>query len=73
MTLQSELDFSPETIVIVEHFVADLLSQQLATGQISDLSQVTAAAAKAELAIELTVAFRDRAVQSFQQIMQMQI
>ncbi len=52
---------------------ADVLSQQLATGQLTDLSQLTAATAKAELAIELTVAFRDRAVQSFQQIMNMQV
>lgn len=52
---------------------ADLMSQQVATGEIQDLSQLTAAAAKAELAVELTVAFRDRAVQSFQQIMQMQV
>ncbi len=52
---------------------ADQLSQQVATGQITDLSQLTAASAKAELALELTVAFRDRAVQSFQQIMQMQV
>jgi flagellar hook-basal body complex protein FliE len=52
---------------------ADNLSQQVATGEITDLSQLTAASAKAELALELTVAFRDRAVQSFQQIMQMQV
>lgn len=52
---------------------ADSYTQQAATGQIEDLSQLTAAAAKAELAVDLTVAFRDRAVASFQQIMQMQI
>lgn len=52
---------------------ADQLSQQVATGQIDDLSQLTAAAAKAELAVEMTVAFRDRAINSFQQIMQMQV
>lgn len=52
---------------------ADKLSQQVATGQLADLSQLTAAAAKAELGVQLTVAFRDRAVESFQQIMRMQI
>ena len=52
---------------------ADKLSQQVATGQLEDLSQLTAAAAKAELAVQLTVAFRDRAVDSFRQIMQMQV
>ena len=52
---------------------ADRMTQQVATGQLQDLSQLTTATAKAELAMELTVAFRDRAVQSFQQIMQMQV
>ncbi|MEM7285196.1 MAG: flagellar hook-basal body complex protein FliE [Actinomycetota bacterium] len=52
---------------------ADQLTQQVATGQLEDLSQLTTATAKAQLAMELTVAFRDRAVQSFQQIMQMQV
>lgn len=52
---------------------ADQLSQQVATGEIADLSQLTAAAAKAELAVDMTVAFRDRAISSFQQIMQMQV
>ncbi len=52
---------------------ADVLRQQVATGEIADLGQLTAAAAKAELAVQLTVAFRDRAVESFQQIMRMQI
>lgn len=52
---------------------ADQLSQQVATGELADLSQLTAAAAKAELGVQLTVAFRDRAIDSFQQIMQMQV
>ncbi len=52
---------------------ADLMSQQVATGEIADLGHLTAAAAKAELAVELTVAFRDRAVDAFHQIMRMQI
>lgn len=52
---------------------ADQVTRQVATGQLQDLSQLTTATAKAELAMELTVAFRDRAVQSFQQIMQMQV
>lgn len=52
---------------------ADTLAQQAATGQLQDLSQLTAATAKAELGLQLTVAFRDRALDSFQQIMQMQV
>jgi len=52
---------------------ADLMSQKAATGELNDLSQLTAATAKAELAIQLTVAFRDRAVGAFEEIMRMQI
>jgi flagellar hook-basal body complex protein FliE len=52
---------------------ADIMSQQVATGQITDLSQLSAATAKAELGVQLTVAFRDRAIDSFQTIMRMQI
>lgn len=52
---------------------ADRLTQQVATGELEDLSQLTAATTKAQLSVELTVAFRDRAVASFQQIMQMQV
>jgi flagellar hook-basal body complex protein FliE len=52
---------------------ADALSKQAATGQLQDLSQLTAATAKAELGLQLTVAFRDRALNSFDTIMRMQI
>ena len=49
------------------------LGQQLATGEITDIHEFTAAAAKAQLGVELTVAFRNRAVESFQEIMRMQV
>lgn len=52
---------------------AERLGAQLATGELTDIHQLTAAAAKAELGTQLTVAFRDRAVEAFQQIMQMPI
>ena len=52
---------------------ADTLSQQLASGQLSDLSQYTAAAAKASLAVQLTVALRDKAVEAYQSVMGMQV
>ncbi len=52
---------------------ADRVTQQVTTGELEDLSQLTAATSKAQIAVELTVAFRDRAVSSFQQIMQMQV
>jgi flagellar hook-basal body complex protein FliE len=52
---------------------ADALGQQVATGQIKDLHEFTAAAAKANLAVELTVAVRNKAVEAYQEIMRMQI
>ncbi|HWC36538.1 MAG TPA: flagellar hook-basal body complex protein FliE [Mycobacteriales bacterium] len=52
---------------------ADSLAQQLATGQLTDLSQYTSAAAKASLAVQLTVALRDKAVEAYQSIMGMQV
>lgn len=52
---------------------ADSLAQQLASGQLTDLSQYTSAAAKASLAVQLTVALRDKAVEAYQSIMGMQV
>jgi len=49
------------------------LGTQIATGELTDIHQFTAAAAKAELGVQLTVAFRDRAVEAFQTIMAMQV
>jgi flagellar hook-basal body complex protein FliE len=52
---------------------SDELAKQLATGELTDIHQLTAAAAKAEIGTQMTVAFRDRAVEAFQQIMNMPI
>lgn len=49
------------------------LAQDLATGELTDVHQFTAAAEKASLAMELTVAVRDRALAAYQQVMQMQL
>lgn len=52
---------------------ADALAQQAATGDLSDLHDYMIASTQASLATELTVAVRNRAVESFQEIMRMQI
>lgn len=52
---------------------ADTLAKQLATGELTDVHVYTAAATKAELAVQLTVAVRDRLVEAYQEIMRMQV
>jgi flagellar hook-basal body complex protein FliE len=52
---------------------ADQLSQQLATGQLTDVHDFTVAANKAQLAVQLTVQLRNQALSAFQEIMRMQI
>lgn len=52
---------------------ADQLAEGVATGQLTDVHQFTAAAAKAQLGVELTVAVRNRAVEAYQEIMRMQV
>ena len=52
---------------------ADSLAAGVATGELQDVHQFTAAAAKAQLGVELTVALRNRAVEAYQEIMRMQV
>jgi flagellar hook-basal body complex protein FliE len=52
---------------------ADRFAEGVATGQLTDVHQFTAAAAKAQLGVELTVAVRNRAVEAYQEIMRMQV
>jgi flagellar hook-basal body complex protein FliE len=52
---------------------ASELSQQLATGQLTDVHDFTVAANKAQLGVQLTVALRNQALGAFQEIMRMQI
>ncbi len=49
------------------------LAQVLATGDLTDVHQFTVAAEKAALAMELTVAVRDRALSAYQAVMRMQL
>jgi flagellar hook-basal body complex protein FliE len=52
---------------------ADKLANQLATGELTDIHTYMAAATKAELAVQMTVAIRDKAVEAYQEIMRMQV
>ena len=45
----------------------------LAAGQIQDVSQVVVAAQKADIALQLTLQLRNRAVSAYQEIMRMQV
>ena len=52
---------------------ADSLATGVATGQLQDVHQFTAAAARAQVGVELTVALRNKAVEAYQDIMRMQV
>lgn len=52
---------------------SDKLNMALAAGRVEDISQVVVAGQKAELAIQLTLQLRNRAVSAYQEIMRMQV
>ena len=48
-------------------------AQALATGSATDISAATVAVEKAAIALQLTAAFRNKAVEAYQDVMRMQI
>jgi flagellar hook-basal body complex protein FliE len=52
---------------------SDDLAMQAASGQLTDIHDYMIAATQAELTTQLTVAVRNKAVESFNQIMNMQV
>lgn len=52
---------------------ADSLASQVSTGQLPNIQAFTTAAAKAELAVDLAVAVRNRAIDAYQEIMRMSV
>ncbi|WP_312470798.1 flagellar hook-basal body complex protein FliE [Neobacillus sp.] len=49
------------------------LSTKVATGEIDNIHDVMIASQKAQLALEMTVTVRDKAVEAYQEMMRMQI
>lgn len=52
---------------------SEKLTAQLATGEVRNVHDVTIAAQKASIALQLTVQVRDKAVEAYQEIMRMQL
>ena len=52
---------------------ADQASADLATGKLEDISQVVIAAEKATVALQLTIQIRNRVLESYQEMMRMQV
>ena len=52
---------------------SDQASADLATGKIEDVSEVVIAAQKATVALQLTIQIRNRVLESYQEMMRMQV
>ena len=52
---------------------SDKQNALLAAGEVQDVSQVIVAGQKAEIALQLTLQLRNRAVAAYQEIMRMQV
>lgn len=54
-------------------FDADRMTQRLALGEVDDVSEVSIAVEKAELALRMMVQIRDKLVDAYQQIARMSV
>ena len=52
---------------------SDAMNAALAAGEVDDISQVVIAGQKAEIALQLTMQVRNRALSAYQEIMRMQV
>lgn len=77
-TVNSEIKFS-DTLnnalkqVNADMNAAEVLSRQVATGDIQDLHQAMIAMEKANLGLQLTVQVRNKVVEAYQEVMRMQV
>ncbi|MGJ7921952.1 flagellar hook-basal body complex protein FliE [Neobacillus sp. LXY-4] len=52
---------------------SEKLSEKIATGEIKNIHDVTIAAQKAQIALQLTTQVRDKVVEAYQEVMRMQV
>ena len=52
---------------------SDAMNAALAVGEVDDISQVVIAGQKAEIALQLTMQVRNRALSAYQELMRMQV
>lgn len=64
-----------EAIQKVDHLSkeSEVLTNKLMTGQVQDIHQVMIAGQKASIALQLTVQVRNKVIESYQEIMRMQV
>lgn len=51
----------------------DIMAKKLATGEVDNIHQVMVTSTKAKLALDLTLEIRNKAVESYKEIMRMQV
>ncbi|MBM7623526.1 flagellar hook-basal body complex protein FliE [Sporohalobacter salinus] len=51
----------------------DIMSEKLATGEVENVHQVMMSATKAKLSLDLTLQIRNKIVESYKEIMRMQV
>lgn len=56
-----------------QHHALDTLNDQFVRGEIADVHQLTIAAEKLSLGVELTVQIRNKAIEAYQEIMRTQL
>jgi flagellar hook-basal body complex protein FliE len=59
--------------VQAQQTITDTLNDKFIVGELSDVHQLTIAAEKASLSLELTVQIRNKAIEAYQEIMRTQI